>query len=159
MPHMLRWCSIVCALLGAPAVAQAQASFPDRPIRLVVAFPPGGATDTLARQITQQSAPMLSFSHRNYRSILDGTKTQTTRRRLDPQIEAGRIVGASVTRFADLEIEEVRRCRLREIGEDDARQEGAPSLAEFREQWKRQYGGWDDDETVYLVRFKVVRTL
>ena len=62
MPHMLRWCSIVCALLGAPAVAQAQASFPDRPIRLVVAFPPGGATDTLARQITQELGEALGQS-------------------------------------------------------------------------------------------------
>src|SRR5262245_47605998 len=32
--------------------AQSQ-SYPDRPIRLIVAFVPGGATDTLARQISQ----------------------------------------------------------------------------------------------------------
>ena len=31
---------------------QAQ-NFPDRPVRMVVAFVPGGATDTLARQISQ----------------------------------------------------------------------------------------------------------
>jgi tripartite-type tricarboxylate transporter receptor subunit TctC len=47
-------CSVVCALLAAPALAQAQSpsSYPDRPIRLVVAFVAGGATDTLARQIS-----------------------------------------------------------------------------------------------------------
>ena len=54
MLHIVRWCSIVCVLSGASAVAPAQGpqSYPDRPIRLVVAFVPGGATDTLARQIS-----------------------------------------------------------------------------------------------------------
>jgi len=43
------------ALLAAGVVAahaQAPSSYPDRPIRLVVAFVAGGATDTLARQIS-----------------------------------------------------------------------------------------------------------
>jgi tripartite-type tricarboxylate transporter receptor subunit TctC len=64
MPHIIRWCSAVCILLGAAAPAQAQSpqSFPDRPIRLVVAFPPGGATDTLARQLTQELGEALGQS-------------------------------------------------------------------------------------------------
>ena len=47
-----RWL-IDCALLGAlgSAFAQSPAPYPDRPIHLVVAFVPGGATDTMARQI------------------------------------------------------------------------------------------------------------
>jgi tripartite-type tricarboxylate transporter receptor subunit TctC len=54
MRKPLRAWSVVCALLAAPATAQAQtpSSYPDRPIRLVVAFVAGGATDTLARQIS-----------------------------------------------------------------------------------------------------------
>jgi tripartite-type tricarboxylate transporter receptor subunit TctC len=54
MLHIVRCCSIACVLSGASALAQAQSpqSYPDRPIRLVVAFVPGGATDTLARQIS-----------------------------------------------------------------------------------------------------------
>ena len=54
MHGLLRWCAVVGVLLGAPASAQAQSpsSYPDRPIRLVVAFVAGGATDTLARQIS-----------------------------------------------------------------------------------------------------------
>jgi tripartite-type tricarboxylate transporter receptor subunit TctC len=40
-----------CAAIG-PAVAQQ--NFPDHPMRIVVAFPPGGATDILARDISQR---------------------------------------------------------------------------------------------------------
>jgi tripartite-type tricarboxylate transporter receptor subunit TctC len=41
---------IAAALFGALGCASAQ-SYPDRPVHLVVAFVPGGATDTMARQI------------------------------------------------------------------------------------------------------------
>jgi tripartite-type tricarboxylate transporter receptor subunit TctC len=54
MHGLLRWCAVLGVLFGAHASAQAQSpsSYPDRPIRLVVAFVAGGATDTLARQIS-----------------------------------------------------------------------------------------------------------
>src|SRR5437763_17055536 len=46
---MRRRAFVACALLAAGgALAQ---SYPDRPVKLVVAFVPGGATDTLSRQI------------------------------------------------------------------------------------------------------------
>lgn len=53
MLHRVRWFALASALLALapPSPAQAQQSFPDRPIRLVVAFVAGGATDTVARQI------------------------------------------------------------------------------------------------------------
>ncbi|HYZ44854.1 MAG TPA: tripartite tricarboxylate transporter substrate-binding protein, partial [Xanthobacteraceae bacterium] len=64
MRSFFRCCFFVCALLGGVASAQAQSpsSYPDRPIRLVVAFPPGGATDTLTRQITQELGEALGQS-------------------------------------------------------------------------------------------------
>jgi len=56
MLRIARWCSLLCLLIGgaatAPSQAQAQGNYPDRPIRFVVAFPPGGATDTFFRQIS-----------------------------------------------------------------------------------------------------------
>jgi tripartite-type tricarboxylate transporter receptor subunit TctC len=54
MLRLIRLCSIACLLLGAPAVAQVQGSYPDRPVRFVIAFPPGGATDTFFRQLTHE---------------------------------------------------------------------------------------------------------
>jgi tripartite-type tricarboxylate transporter receptor subunit TctC len=64
MLSLVRWCAIACVVLGGSVPAQAQdpASYPDRPIRLVIAFPPGGATDTMTRQITQELGEALGQS-------------------------------------------------------------------------------------------------
>src|SRR5262245_25207038 len=56
---IIRWAILAC-VLAAPS-AQAQ-QYPDRPVRLVVAFVPGGATDTLARQISQDLKEALGQS-------------------------------------------------------------------------------------------------
>lgn len=46
------------ALVTAPIAAQAQ-GFPDRPVRLIVPFPPGGPVDTAARVLAQAMGPLL----------------------------------------------------------------------------------------------------
>ncbi|HWL80702.1 MAG TPA: tripartite tricarboxylate transporter substrate binding protein [Roseomonas sp.] len=46
-------------LLAAPALLRAQPAFPNRPIRFVVPFPGGGATDVTARVIGEQLSPLL----------------------------------------------------------------------------------------------------
>jgi ParB/RepB/Spo0J family partition protein len=109
------------------------------------------------QQVERESRATLAFSHRHYKAILDGRKTQLTRRRPEPDLQPGVVVRAAVTHFADLEIVEVERKRLGDFTEEDAQAEGGYSLAEFRARWERQYGEWDPDEVVHLIRFRVAR--
>lgn len=47
---------LVAALTAAPGVAPGQVKYPDRPIRMVVPFPPGSASDVLGRIVAQRLA-------------------------------------------------------------------------------------------------------
>jgi tripartite-type tricarboxylate transporter receptor subunit TctC len=52
MLKLVRTLAIACIVLTAAQTASAQSSYPDKPIHFIVAFVPGGATDTFARQIS-----------------------------------------------------------------------------------------------------------
>ena len=47
------WIWLMAATLAAPALAQ-DGPYPDRPIRIVVPFPPGGANDTVTRIVAER---------------------------------------------------------------------------------------------------------
>jgi tripartite-type tricarboxylate transporter receptor subunit TctC len=46
--------SVAALLLVQPALTNAQTTYPDKPIRLVLGFPPGGPTDLVARVLAQK---------------------------------------------------------------------------------------------------------
>src|SRR5438132_10762128 len=50
----------VVALLLAMTIGVASAAYPDRPVRLIVGFPPGGAADILGRIAAQQLSGALA---------------------------------------------------------------------------------------------------
>jgi tripartite-type tricarboxylate transporter receptor subunit TctC len=53
MLKFVRTLAIICAAVTSAQTASAQSSaYPDKPIHFIVAFVPGGATDTFARQIS-----------------------------------------------------------------------------------------------------------
>jgi tripartite-type tricarboxylate transporter receptor subunit TctC len=53
----MRW--LLLALLALPGLALSQGFVPSRPLQLLVTFPPGGATDLLARAVAQAMAQEL----------------------------------------------------------------------------------------------------
>jgi tripartite-type tricarboxylate transporter receptor subunit TctC len=54
--------ALLAAILLAPAFAHAQESYPSKPVRLIVPFPPGAGTDAVARVMAQKMGERLKAS-------------------------------------------------------------------------------------------------
>ena len=49
---------LFCLFLAALAIAPAHAQYPTKPVRVIVAFSPGGVTDIIARTVTPKLAEL-----------------------------------------------------------------------------------------------------
>jgi ParB family chromosome partitioning protein len=99
----------------------------------------------------------MNFSVEDKEGILRGLKTQTSRTDApDPKIKAGATICATVyePEIAQLRINSVERKKLRYFTEEDASREGGYTLTEFKEDWRKTHGEWDDDQLVYIIRFE-----
>jgi tripartite-type tricarboxylate transporter receptor subunit TctC len=59
MSQFARLFIMVAILVGSPLLAHAQANYPNKPIRLIIAFPAGGSTDIVGRIVAQKLSERL----------------------------------------------------------------------------------------------------
>ena len=111
------------------------------------------------REVVDEAPVLLPFSQKHADAILDGHKTQTSRKSIDPKIRPGKIVRAAITHFADLEIVDVYRKKLGDFDEADAQGEGGYTLEKFKEVWKELHGVWNPNESVSVVKFRLARVV
>lgn len=105
---------------------------------------------------------MILFTPRHVEMIKAGRKTQTRRIWKRPRAKVGAVHLVKTELFSKehhckIRILDVRRERLGDITEDDARAEGGYTVAEYIEIWREINGVWNQDQLVYVVTFEVVR--
>jgi len=120
---------------------------PEKPVREVF------------KEVVEEAPVVLPFSHDHYHAVLKGIKTQTSRKAIDPKIKKGSIVHASVTYFADLEVTDAYKKKLGDFDEEDTMREGGYDLEGFKKVWIALHDEWNPNETVNVIRFKLVKTV
>ena len=107
-------------------------------------------------EVVDEAPIYLPFSKQHADSILRNVKTQTSRKVKDPKLQPGSKVRAQITHFANLEITDVYRKKLRDFDEEDAKREGGYTLDQFKEVWKSLHGQWDSNESVYVIKYRLI---
>ena len=62
MIKLSQWAVFLVAVLISSTASYAQVSYPDRPVRILVPFAPGGGTDIVGRILAQQVTTVLGQS-------------------------------------------------------------------------------------------------
>jgi hypothetical protein len=99
----------------------------------------------------------MQFEAIDKEALIKGVKTQTSRLSIpDQKIKAGATVRAAIyePHVADLRITSIERKRLRYFDEEDAKREGGYTLEQFKKQWRKTHGQWDEDQLVYVIHFE-----
>ncbi len=118
---------------------------------------PDKPVEEIFREVVDEAPIFLPFSKAHADALVQGTKTQTSRKTKEPRLQPGVIVKAQVTYFADLEVTEVYRKKLGDFDGDDAMREGGYTLEKFKEVWRDLHGEWNPNKSVYVIQFKLVR--
>lgn len=117
---------------------------------------PEKSVSQIFHEVVDEAPIYLPFSKQHADSVVKGVKTQTSRKAKDPKLQPGSIVRAQITHFADLEVIDVYRKKLVDFDEEDAQREGGYTLAEFKEVWKSLHGQWNPNESVYVIRYRLM---
>ncbi len=117
---------------------------------------PGKPVEEIVAETLEEPYELI-FGSADKDLVLRKVKTQITRAAApDSRVRADSMVLATVLepRFAELRVTSVERKRLKYFSEEDAQAEGGYSLEQFRENWKKEHGEWNDQQLVYIIRFE-----
>jgi ParB family chromosome partitioning protein len=99
----------------------------------------------------------MQFEAIDKESLIRGVKTQISMLSIPNQkIKAGATVRAAIyePHVADLHITSIERKRLKYFDEEDAKREGDYTIEQFKKQWRKTHGQWDEDQLVYVIHFE-----
>jgi len=99
----------------------------------------------------------MQFESIDKEALLKGVKSQTSRPNPpDIKVKPGAVVRAAIwePHVADIRITSIERKRLKYFTEEDAKREGGYTLEQFKKQWKRNRGQWDENQLVYVIHFE-----